>query len=80
MPKECATRHDHVPDHHEPVTPPDLLQNPQEHAASRARCQQRPAAIAAGGDEVQMLAAVIAAQALGHTLSLDEAAMLAGTK
>ena len=61
-------RHDHVPHHHETVAVPDFLQNPQEHIASRARCQQRPAAITAGGDKVQMLAAVIAAQALGHTL------------
>jgi hypothetical protein len=63
-------RHDHVPDYHETVALPDFLQNAQEQIASRAASQQRPAAITARGDEVQMLAAVVAAQALGHTLKV----------
>ena len=63
-------RHYHVPDHHEPVAAPDFLQNAQEHVASWPRCQQRSAAITASGDEVQMLAAVVAAQGLCHALKV----------
>jgi hypothetical protein len=61
-------RHDHVPDHHEPGAPPDFLQDTQEQIAAPHRCQQRPPAITTGGDEVQVLASVVAAQTLGHTL------------
>jgi hypothetical protein len=45
-------RHDHVADHHEPVTPPDFLQNAQEHIAPRPASQKRAAVITTGGDEV----------------------------
>ena len=73
LPKPKPQRVGHPPPttHHEPIPLADLFQNLPEQIAAASRGQPSLAAIAAAGEEVQMLVSVVALKALGHDFNVD---------
>jgi len=62
-------RHYDVPDDHEPVALAGLFQNREEAVAAARRAQKRQSPVAGAGDKVQVMSAVSAMQAAGHSKS-----------
>src|ERR1700739_4558575 len=62
-------RHDDIPDDHEPVALARLFQNREEAVAAARRAQKRQTPVAGAGDKVQLMSAVSAMQAAGHSKS-----------
>src|SRR5579884_1565567 len=59
-------RHHHISHYHEPVTPANFLQSFNEKLTIFSSREQRPALITTGGDEMQILRAVVSLQTCGH--------------
>jgi hypothetical protein len=59
-------RHDYIADHHEAIALPNLFEDAQEQITAPGATQPGlPMMIATAGDEVQMLGAVVALEAVG---------------
>jgi hypothetical protein len=56
-------RHDHVADHHQLITPADLLQHLEKQVAALGRAQKRLPPVTTAGDEVQVAGSVVALEA-----------------
>jgi hypothetical protein len=59
-------RHDHVADHHEPVAPPQPLENLEKQVAALGAAQERPALIATERDVVEVTGSVEAFESPRH--------------
>ena len=59
-------RHHHISHYHEPVTPANFLQSFKEKIAILGSREQRRALITTGGDEMQILRAVVSPQTCRH--------------
>jgi hypothetical protein len=64
-------RHNYISVDHEAIFLTRFFQDSQEKITAFGRAQLRLAVVATAGDEVQILAAVIAMQALGHPVRVD---------
>jgi hypothetical protein len=64
-------RHHNISHYHEPVTPANFLQSFEEKIAIFRPCEQRPALITTGGDEMQILRAVVSLQTWRHIRKLS---------
>jgi len=63
--------HDDVSVDHKAVLLAGFFQDAQKKIAAFGRAQLRLAVVAAAGDEMQIMVAVIAMQALGHPIRVD---------
>ena len=63
--------HDDVAVDHKAILLARFLQDAQEKVATFGRAQLRLAVVATAGDEMQIMVAVIAMQALGHPIRVD---------
>ena len=65
-------RHDHISDHYELITPPDIFQNLQEEITPLTAVQQGLPSITATGDEMQIATTVMPFQTCRHGAKLHD--------
>jgi hypothetical protein len=65
-------RHDDVSQHNEAMLRAHFFKNGQKQVTSRIGVEPRPSLIATAGDEVQISAAVVSPQTLGHEPRLNQ--------
>jgi hypothetical protein len=59
-------RHDDIPQHHEPVTPANPIENLQEQSTVSRVPEKRAASVTTESQKVQVVMAIKPVQALGH--------------